>query len=143
MYEQDEIMNKIGEHYRYKIQSSIINAVQHYQRRLSDESPFLSPLTKSSYIRDFILKNISESFQNEALVEIKKKRGMILLTIKTNPIILLKFKKFNKYYRVASARTIQALAYSNQEQGELFPEYSQTVHLHAGYRWDESYTQVD
>lgn len=143
MHRQDEVMDKIEDRYKFKIQSAIVNAVRHYQEKLSDESLFLSALTKSSYIRDFILKNISELFENEASVEIKRRRGMILLIIKTNPIIMLKFKKFNKYYRIASARTMQALAYSNQTQGELFPEYSETIHLHAGYKWDDSYTQVD
>jgi hypothetical protein len=143
MHRQEEIMDKINDRYKFKIQSSIVNAVKHYQEKLSDESLFLSPLTKSSYIRDFILKNIIEAFKNEASVEIIRKKGMILLLIKTNPVIMLKFKKFNKYYRIAAARTIQAMAYSNQTQGELFPDYSSTIHLHAGYKWDESYTQVD
>jgi hypothetical protein len=38
---------------------------------------------------------------------------------------------------------MQALAFSNQQQGELFPEYRPTVHLHTGYKWDETYTQVN
>ncbi len=143
MHDQAEVMNKINDRYKFKIQSSIVNAVKHYQEKLSDESLFLSSLAKSIYIRDFILKNITESFKNEASVEIKRKRGMILLTIKTTPAIMIKFKKFNKYNRIASARTMQALAFSNQSQGELFPDYSETIHLHAGYKWDESYTQID
>ena len=124
-----------------KVHSCIVNAVRHYQERIGDESGTHSPLTKASYIRHQIIENIKKDFFGNPKVEIKRKRGMTSLVIHTEPIIVLKFKKFDKNNRVCPTRTMQSYMYSNQLH--LFPEYSRTVNLHAGYKWDDTGTMVE
>ena len=92
----------------------IVDAVRHYQEKLGDESAKHSALTKASYIRDQILENITKEFFGNPKVGIMRKRGMITLVFYTEPIIILKFKKFDKYNRVCSTRTTQSFMYSNQ-----------------------------
>lgn len=127
--------------YSSKIQKCIQDAVQHFQEKLSDEAAIISQSTKASYIRDFIVENAQKYFYNDSNVTIGRKRGMIVFIFNTIPYIILKFKKFNKYNRVAYSRTSQALAFTCQE--ELFPAYENPVHLHAGYKWNETGTRIE
>ena len=119
----------------------ILDAVRHYQERLGDESAKHCALTKASYIRDQILENITKEFFGNPIVAIMKKRGMITLAFYTEPIIILKFKKFDKYNRVCSTRTTQSYMYSNQYN--LFEELTRTINLHAGYKWNETETAIE
>lgn len=135
-----EILTKI-ELYKVKIRTCITRGVEHYQDKLADESAFISPLTKASYIRDFILDNVKKEFFGDPLIDIKNKRGMITLVFKTEPYIVLKFKKFDKYNRVSPTRTMQSFSFANQIN--LFPEYGTTVNLNAGYKWNETGTEID
>lgn len=138
--ETPELLDKI-ESYHQKIRNCISKAVEHYQERLAEESAFISPLTKASYIRDFIIENVKKVFFDDASVLIINKHGMITLVFKTEPIIVLKFKKFDKYNRVSSTRTVQSYDYSNQLV--LFPELGTTTNLIAGYKWNETGTEIE
>jgi hypothetical protein len=128
--------------YNNKIQKCIQNAVQHYQEKLSDEAAIISQSTKANYIRDLIVENAQKTFYGDPNVSVIRQRGMIVFVFSTDPHIILKFKKFNKRNRVAYSRTMQAFAFLNQEE-ELFPSYQKQVHLHAGYKWNETGTTIE
>lgn len=127
--------------YNVKIQNCIGNAVTHFQEKLADESAIISQSTKANYIRDFIVENAKKVFYDDPNVTIHRKRGMIVFLFHTTPHIFLKFKKFNKYNRVSYSRTMQSFAFSTQE--ELFTEYNNSVNLHAGYKWNDTGTQIE
>jgi hypothetical protein len=135
-----EILLKLGT-YNSQINECIIDAVQHYQEKLSSESHIISKATSANYIRDHIVENAKKRFSSDPFVDIITKKMMVVFLFHTNPIIVLKFKKFNKYYRVSYSRSFQSMKYSNQY--ELFPDYGKTVHLHVGYKWNETETQVE
>jgi len=140
MVNQEKILEDLKS-YSDKIQSCIVKAVQHFQEKLADESAIITQSTKANYIRDFIVENAKKLFWNDPNVSIHRKRGMIVFRFNTSPHLFLKFKKFNKYNRVAYSRTAQALAFTSQD--ELFPEYSNAINLHAGYKWDEMNTKIE
>jgi hypothetical protein len=129
--------------YIQKIRDCMTKAVQHYQEKLSNESKDLDQRTISNYIRCQIVKNLNEEFMNDSEIKIREKRGMIVLTISTTPVILLRFKKFNSKNQIACSKTQQAMAYAGQELS-LFPEYMETINLNAGYKWlDDIHNKID
>jgi hypothetical protein len=132
--------------YSQRIRGCITKAVQHYQVKLSEESAIIDQRCISSYIRCHIIANLEEEFKNEPGVYIEKKqrmRGMVVLVILKEPIILLRFKKFNHKNEIACAKTQQSLKFSYQ-QLTLFPEYCETLNLNAGYKWlNDLHTQID
>ncbi|MBL1121401.1 MAG: hypothetical protein D8M26_00760 [Ignavibacteriae bacterium] len=137
---QPEVLNNL-EPFHTKIRNCIVEAVTHYQEKLADESAIISHTTKASYIRDFILENAMRAFANDPNVSIIKKRRMVVFLFRTNPSIVLKFKKFDKYNRVSYSRTFQAFNFTKQI--EMFEDYGKTINLHAGYKWNETATQIE
>lgn len=120
----------------------MVDAVIKFQAKLGDDAAILSKTTKANYIRDLIIDNAKKIFYDDPLVEIKEKGRLVIFVFKTQPqYIYLKFKKFNKYNRVAYSRTIQAYKYFNQF--ELFDERERTINLHAGYKLDDTGTQIE
>lgn len=125
------------------IQDCVLNAVRHYQEKLGGEAGIISKTTIANYIRDFMIEFARQQFSGNKNIIIKKRRGIVVFAfkIKSYPTILLKFKKFNKYNIVSIPNTLSAMAYATQ--GDLFPDYQQTVNLFAGYKWNDTATQID
>lgn len=95
----------------------------------------LSPRTRANALHDFITTEAETRFAGQSKVRVKRKRGLLVITIDDR--IVIRFKKFrNKTLKVARNATQQTIAFDSQ-QLQLSNDIVQPMtHLVVGYLLD-------